>query len=182
MLKNSLFATTVLAAGTLGVAGAFAAADGTTGATSTGNLIVSMQILNQVKISNLADVNLGTYTGSNLTGSEAVCAYFNQGAVPAPIQLTVDSNDTPGTFELEDGGSNTIPYSITYDDGSGAAAVAAGVAATGVSVQANNTDDDCVTIGSDTGTFAFLATAANITGNPNGTYSEQINITVAPDI
>ena len=47
---------------------------------------------------------------------------------------------------------------------------------------AADADDDCATIAADNGSIDFTALATDITGNPNGTYSETLNITVAPSI
>ena len=183
-MKNTLFATTFLAMGATGVTVAMAAAQGATGATSTGNLVVSLIIDNKLKVSNLDDTSLGTFAGANLNATETICVYFNQ---VAPYQITFDSNDTPGTFELSDG-VNNIPYSMTFDDGiNGAQAVVAGTPITNRNSQGNDAvtgaNDDCATVPvGDNGTIAFTALATDITGNPNGTYSETLNITVAPSI
>lgn len=179
-VKNALFATTFLAMGATGVTVAMAAAQGTTGATSSGNLVVSLIVDNKLKVSNLDDTSLGTFSGANLTATETICVYYNQAA---PYQITFDSNDTPGTFELSDS-VNNIPYSFTYDDGTNpATAVVAGTPIANSNLGGNSAaDDDCVTVGGDNGTLAFTALATDITGNPNGTYSETLNITVAPSI
>ena len=182
-IKNTLFATTFLAVGAAGVATSMAATQGTTGPTSSGDLVVSLIVDNKLKVSNLDDTALGTFAGADLSATETICVYFNQ---DAPYQITFDSNDTPGTFELSDG-VNNIPYSFTYDDGTnGATAVVAGTPLTGRDLANNNAttgaDDDCATIAADNGTIDFTALATDITGNPNGTYSETLNITVAPSI
>ena len=182
-IKNTLFATTFLAMGAAGVATSMAATQGATGGTSSGDLVVSLIIDNKLKVSNLDDTSLGTFNGANLTASETICVFYNQ---TAPYQITIDSNDNPGTFELSDG-VNNIPYSMTYDDGvNGAAAVTAGTTIVNRNSQGNDTatgaNDDCVTLATDNGTIAFTALATDITGNPNGTYSETIDITVAPSI
>ena len=182
-IKNTLFATTFLAVGAAGVATSMAATQGTTGPTSSGDLIVSLVVDNKLKVSNLDDTALGTFAGADLSATETICVYYNQ---DAPYQITFDSNDTPGTFELSDG-VNNIPYSFTYDDGTnGATAVVAGTPLTGRDLANNNAatgaDDDCATIAADNGSIDFTALATDITGNPNGTYSETLNITVAPSI
>ena len=182
-IKNTLFATTFLAMGAAGVVTSMAATQGATGGTSSGDLVVSLIIDNKLKVSNLDDTALGTFAGANLTATETICVYYNQ---TAPYQILFDSNDNPGTFELSDG-VNNIPYSFTYDDGTnGAAAITAGVALTnrnsGGNDAATGANDDCGTLGADNGTIAFTAAAVDITGNPNGTYSETLDITVSPSI
>ena len=181
-IKNTLFATTFLAMGAAGVVTSMAATQGATGGTSSGDLVVSLIIDNKLKVSNLDDTALGTFTGANLTATETICVFYNQ---TAPYQVVIDSNDNPGTFELSDG-VNNIAYSMTYDDTNGAAAVTAGVALTNRDSNGNDTatgaNDDCATVGADNATIEFTALATDITGNPNGTYSETIDITVSPSI
>lgn len=180
MKKYALLTTSALICSMVGISTALAlATQGTPGATSAGDLIVSMTITNDVNVTNLADIVLGNYGGADLTGSSPVCVYFN---AANNYQITIDSNDTPGTFALEDGASNTIPYTVTYDDTNGAQAVTAGVAITGMDTGGNTTDDDCSTATADNGTLAVSVLATDITGNPNGTYAETLDISVAPDI
>ena len=122
-LKNTLFASTFLAVSAAGVAVSMAATQGVTGPTSSGDLVVSLVIDNKLKVSNLDDTSLGTWAGADLTANETICVFYNQTAV---YQITFDSADVPGTFELSDG-VNNIPYSMTYDDGvNGATAVVMG--------------------------------------------------------
>jgi len=179
MLKNSLFATTLLACGIAGVTAAVAVTQGSAGATSTGTSQLSLVINNKLNVTNLADTALGTYSGADMTGSDSICVYYNQ---TASYKITFDGTNTPGTFVLDDGSSNTIPYTISYDDGGGASAITAATALTGQSTGGNTTDDDCVTATADNGTVAYTVLATDITGNPNGTYTDTVQITVAPDI
>ncbi|MCW9015528.1 MAG: hypothetical protein OQJ89_01045, partial [Kangiellaceae bacterium] len=68
LVKTTLFA--------LGVASSsvMAATQGTLGTTSTGTLDITLDIDNLMRVSNLDDINLGTYAGAgNLTGSDAFC-------------------------------------------------------------------------------------------------------------
>ena len=185
-LKNTLFATSVIAAGFAGVTAAVAAtADGTTGPTSTGTLDISLKIDNKLKVSNLDAIDMGTFSGTAMTGTDDLCVYFNQGGA---YQVTVDSNDVPGTFELENAGT-TIPYTLQWDDGvAGLQALTAGTALTGLDVQGNDAttgaDDDCGTVaGGDNATIQSDAAAVDIlAAGTNATYTEEVSILVEPDL
>lgn len=178
MKKHLLLASTVIAGGVMGLTAAYAVTQGTEGPTSAGDFEVQLEIDNEVKISNLADIDMGVYDGADLTAVQDVCVYFNQ---DAPYSVVLDSNDTPGTFELEIGGE-TIPYTVEYADSDGTfEAVTAGTPLTGLNTATNTTDDDCVT-NADNAQIQVSALEADITGNPNGVYVETIDITVSPDI
>lgn len=180
-VRNTLFATSVLAAGIAGVTAAIAATvDGSTGPTSTGTMDISLIIDNKLKVSNLDAVALGTFSGADLTGNDTVCVHFNQTGF---YQVTIDSNDSAGTFNLDNAGT-LIPYSITWDDGSlGAQAVTAGTPLAGQTHGNSAADDDCATLTADNATIAFTAAAADINAaGVNGTYSEEISITVGPNL
>ena len=184
-IKNTLFATSVIAAGFAGVTAAVAAtADGTTGPTSTGTLDISLKIDNKLKVSNLDAIDMGTFSGSDMTGADTLCVYFNQGGA---YQVTVDSNDVPGTFELDNAGT-TIPYTLEWDDGvAGLQALTAGTALTGLDIGGNDSstgaDDDCVTVGADNATIQADAAAADIlAAGTNATYTEEVSILVEPDL
>lgn len=179
MKKHLLLASTVIAGGVMGLTAAHALTQGTAGPTSTGDFQVQLEIDNEVKISNLADIDMGVYDGADLTAVEDVCVYFNQ---DAPYSVTLDSNDVPGTFELEIGGQS-IPYTVEYADSTGTfQAVTAGTPLTGLNTATNTTDDDCVTATADNAQIQVSALAADITGKANGIYVETIDITVSPDI
>ena len=184
-IKNTLFATSMLAAGLAGTVAAYAATlDGTTGATSSGTLDIQLEIQNELKISNLTAIDMGLFTGSDMNATQPACVYFNRGDT-ASYQVTVDSTDVPGTFELENGGGTTIPYQLEWDDGVLVLTVlTAGTPLVGLDVNGNfSADNDCGGGGATDNTDIRASALATdiIAAGDNGTYQEEVSILVEPD-
>ena len=185
-MKNTLFATSMLVAGAAGVTTAYAATvDGSLGPTSTGTLDIQLEVQNEMLLSLLDTIDMGVFGGGDMSGTDDVCVYFNQAAT-ADYQVTVDSTDTPGTFELENGGGTTIPYTLTWDDeNAGAQALTAGTPLVALDDQANVTNDDCASAPVSDGSNATIASnvlAADIVAaGDNGIYQEEVSILVEPD-
>ena len=181
-IKNTLFATSVIAAGFAGGFTAHAAtADGVTGATSSGTLDIQLEIQNKLKISNLDLIDMGIFSGTDMNAQDTACAYFNQGAT-ASYQITVDSTDVPGTFELENGGGITIPYTLQWDDGVlGLTTLTAGTPLVGLKANAV-IDNDCDTSTNDNVVIRADALEADIVAaGANGIYTEEVSILMEPD-
>lgn len=107
-------AVAVLGAAAAGMANA--ATDGTLGATSQGSLNITLTIDPLVQISDLDDIDLGTFTGTGpMTGSDNVCVYSNNGG----FNITATGNGAANAFTLA-GSSATIPYSVEWANTSGA--------------------------------------------------------------
>jgi hypothetical protein len=107
----------VAAIATVAASNAFAATQGTLGATSTGSLNITLTINQLVQISALDDIALGNYTGGgNMTGFDDLCVYSNIGA----YRITATGNGTGAAFHLI-GGAATIPYAVQWADEAGAA-------------------------------------------------------------
>ncbi len=107
-----------IAVGVLAAGNVLAAVQGTVGtavppaqASSSGNLVVSLSVPNIVRISNLNDIALGTYAGVNMTGSDPVCVYRN---ITGNYAITANSTNGTGVFQLNDAGTSTIPYAVTW--------------------------------------------------------------------
>ena len=92
--------------------GAFAATDGVPGFSSTGTLYISISVDDEVRISNLGDIVLGTFAGADASGTSAACIYRNTAAA---YQITATGNGTANAFTLTDG-TNVVDYSVTYAD------------------------------------------------------------------
>ena len=97
---------------------AFAASQGTIGATSTGESVVSLTINDQVQISGVDDIALGAFDGTNdLTGSTAFCVY-RSGAGSYEMTLTAEGKST---FEVASATTlDTIPFTAKVDGDSDA--------------------------------------------------------------
>jgi hypothetical protein len=108
-------AVALVGAATAGVAQA--ATDGTLGATSQGTLNITLTIDPLVQISDLDDIDLGTFTGTGpMTGSDNVCVYSNNGA----FDITATGSGTASAFTLAGTGTNSIAYSVAWANTSGA--------------------------------------------------------------
>lgn len=146
-------ALAVAAVITFAAGSAFAATQGTLGATSTGSLDITLTIDPLVQISALDDIALGTYTGGgNMTGADDLCVYSNNGG----YDITATGNGAGNAFELIGAGAN-IPYTVEWATTAGAG--------TGTALTTG------VTLASQTGTF---------TGGPNcgGVDNAQVIVTV----
>jgi len=153
----------------------FAATQGTVGATSQGDLDINLTILDEVRISNLADITLGTFAGVDLTGSSPACVYRSGTGL---YQITADGDGAAGAFSLTDG-TNTVAYSVTYDDGSGASNMLTGNALTG-RVGGDPGSDTCANTG-DNGTIDVAVLATEMAALPAGAYTGTLTLTVAPE-
>lgn len=105
----SVFAMTSLALSI--AASAFAANDGSLGATSEGNLELDLQVLDSVEITSLDDIDFGTYGGTNTGGinqGDAFCVYVNGGD-----GYTITPTSSNGSFALlGDTDAETIAYTV----------------------------------------------------------------------
>ena len=168
LVKTTLFA--------LGVASSsvMAATQGTLGTTSTGTLDITLDIDNLMRVSNLDDINLGTYAGAgNLTGSDSFCVYRNGAGNYA---ITMTGSGAANAFTLANGG-NTLPYTVEFVNG-GNNAMTTGAALTG-QAGANTTSDTCG--GTDNVSVNVAVDNADLAAAPAGNYTGTLTIVVAPE-
>ena len=94
-------------------AAAFAASDGTAGATSTGTSDVSLTINDRVQITSVADIALGAYGGSGaMTGLSNYCVFRN-GGDDYKLNLTADT----GAFQVDSAlTGDSIAFTVRVDD------------------------------------------------------------------
>ncbi|WP_338578816.1 hypothetical protein [Halomonas salifodinae] len=160
--------------GWLGVMGLWcgslwAASDGAVGPTSSGTLQVQVQIPDLVRITDLADIDLGTYSGDagNLSGSSPACVRRNG---PGDYQLTVTSGN--GAFNLLNG-SESLGYSVSWGGG----AVTYGTPLTGLTPDSDSLGS-CSPV-ADQLTVEVLGSALH-QALP-GSYSDTLTLMVAPE-
>ena len=171
-------ATKGLVAGGIAVmiaANGFAANQGTTGATSEGDLTINLTVLDEVRISGLEDITLGTFAGLDLTGSSAACVYRSG---TGDYEITAEGDGAANAFTLSDG-TNTVAYTVDYDDGTGASAMTSGTALTG-QTGGDPGSDTCATTG-DNGTIDVEILATDMASLPAGAYTGVLTLTVAPE-
>jgi len=92
---------------------AFAASDGTAGATSTGTSDVSLTINDRVQITSVADIALGAYGGSGaMTGQSNYCVFRN-GGDNYKLNLTADT----GAFQVDSVATgDSVAFTVRVDD------------------------------------------------------------------
>ena len=157
-------------------ANSFAANDGVVGPTSEGDLNIALTILDEVRISGLSDIDLGSFAGADLSGSSTACV-FRSGTGNYEITATGDGNGD--SFELTDG-TNDVVYSVTYDDGNGAEDMTSGTVLPG-QTGGDPASDICDNTGGSNGTIAVSVAADDMAVLPAGAYAGILTLTVAPE-
>lgn len=166
---------TAVAFGAATAGTAHAANQGDLGATSQGDLTITLTIDSLVQISDLQDIDLGTFDGtSDLTGSDNLCVYSNSGG------FTITATGTGGgAFELA-GGGTTVPFAVEWANTSGAVT---GTALTSGSTKASNSPTfsgaDC---GGGTNTTVLVnVSQTDLGAAPAADYSGLLILQVAPE-
>lgn len=182
--RTSLFSVFFVATSALGVGAgyvAYAATDGTLGATSTGRSNITITVQREMRVNNINDIPLGTFDAatSPLTGFDPLCVYDNG---IGGYQVTLSSANGVGQFQMENG-TSVVTYSVEYDDsGTGANYVAAteGVPIT-TRANAATTNDSCVTLGADNARIRVRVTNADVSGSSsNGLHTDTLSVVIAP--
>ncbi len=170
ILVNSLLAMGLVASAST----VLAATDGTTGTTSTGNLIINATINEMIKISNMADIPLGTFAGVDLTGGNSACVYHN--GVDTYSVTATSTNGSGTVFQLSDG-TTDIAYTLDLNDGTSAHSMDSAVndnAFTG----ADTASESCG--GTPNLAISVTITAAALAATPAGAYTDTLTLLVAP--
>lgn len=152
--------------------GSFAATDGTLGFSSTGDLDITLSVADEVRISGMTDIAL-TFNGADTTDTSDACIYRNTGI---GYQITGTGDGALNAYELTDG-TNTVPFSVTMDDGNTVATLPAGTPVG--RTNADTLEDDCLTAGPNA-VLSVTVTAADALGLPASTYSGTLTLLVAP--
>jgi len=156
-------------------ANSFAANDGIVGPTSEGDLNINLTILDEVRISNLEDIDLGIFAGADLSGTSPACV-FRSGT--GNYEITAEGDGNGGAFELSDG-TNDVVYTVTYDDGAGAENMTSGTVLPG-QTGGDPGSDICDNTGNN-GTIEVTVEADAMAALPAGAYAGVLTLTVAPE-
>ncbi|MGI9324759.1 MAG: hypothetical protein ACR2PZ_06035 [Pseudomonadales bacterium] len=154
---------------------AIAATQGTPGFTSTGSLVITVDVNDEVRISSLADINLGPFAGVDMTGSSPACIYRN--GIPTTYQITGTGSGAANAFTLTDG-TNTVPYSVDYTDLNGTNALTTGSAL--LAQDGADNDVNCANTG-DNGSIDVTVTAVDAAALPAAAYTGTLTLVVAPN-
>lgn len=86
---------------------------GTVGSTSTGSVTITASVPGQVRISGLSDVSLtGVTPLADVSQAQDVCVWSNTSGRKYNVQA--NGSGSGGAFTLSDG-SNTYPYSVSWN-------------------------------------------------------------------
>jgi hypothetical protein len=138
-------------------------------------LTVTIDIPDSVRVSQLNDIDLGTFSGLDLNGSDSFCVFRASGL---PYAVTLTGSGTAGIFSLTNGVTE-IPLAVTWDDGTGAVAVSPGVLLT-TRVNSFSGNSHCNNGASNNATIAVAATAATVAASAptSGSYVGTITMIV----
>jgi len=175
MKKLQLIKTSIVALGLLS-GSVMAANNGSLGATSTGDLTITLDIASLVRVSNLNDINLGTFAGGagNLAGSDTFCVYRNG---TGNYNINMIGDGAASAFTLANG-ADTVAYSVDFVNGATTTPMATGTALAG-QTGANTTSDTCG--GVDNVSVNVAVSNAALASAPAGTYSGVLTMVVAPE-
>ncbi|MEM7097346.1 MAG: hypothetical protein AAF541_03735 [Pseudomonadota bacterium] len=168
LLKKIALGGTLVAA----AAGVQAASDGTVGASSTGSVELSLEVEAAVKISNLLDIDLGTFaTSATLSGFTEACIYSNSAAGYTVTATSASTGGTTSGFQLHNG-ADALNFSVEFD--STALAYNTLTNFTG----ARTIDDDCST-GNNT-RIDVEVDPVDASSISTGTYLATLTLLIAP--
>lgn len=153
-----------------------AAHDGVLGPTSTGDTDLSLSVPNLVKITGVADLNMGTYSGSGpLVTSDDVCVFTNDAS--GAYKVTARGSGTSFAFTLTDTNSHTMNYTVRWNDLSTVISLAADTASS-TRAGGNTTSQNCS--GGNSAQFEVTLTASALLSKPAGTYTGVLTLIIEP--
>ena len=159
---------------------ATAATDGRLGTTSsTGEVAISARVLALVQLSDLDDIDLGDFSGSDLQAADELCVYSNAGQ----YRVTATGNGGNGGKEFALAGKNLkqdLPYAITWSHGGAATRLTSGTTVT-VKTSAVTGADCTFGGGKNNAGIQVDISAADAQNASQDTYAGVLNITVAPN-
>lgn len=134
----------------------------------------SLTIAGVVRISQLNDINLGTFDGiSNLAASDSLCVFRN---FPGAYGVRVSGQGTGGAFVVVNGTSQ-VPVAVTWNDGTGAAALMAGALLSG-RANAYSADPDCAGGAANNAVLGVSVLAIDMQVADPGLHSGVLTVTV----
>jgi spore coat protein U-like protein len=140
----------------------------------------SITIADIVQVSNLANINLGAYSGiGNVVQAEEFCVYRNSAAARYNVSFSSVNQDPMGNFYLKNAGlSEAIPYTLQFIDSiAGVGGALVGLAP--LSGVGDNSSYNC--LGGDNAKLTITLTAADLQSSKSDNYNDTIVILVAPE-
>lgn len=138
-------------------------------------LSLSVSIGSYISLTQLTDINLGTFDGVNpLSGSDTVCVYRN---LSGGYGVRATGQGTGGAFVLANGPSQ-VSFSVTWNDGTGAVALTPGALLSG-RMNVNTTSLDCNAGATNNATLGVSVSAASLGAvSTTGLHSGTLTLTV----
>ena len=161
---------------------AYAATDGSLGATSTGSVSINASIAGRVRISGLSDVTFSSIDPAvDASNAQNVCVWSNTST--KGYNITATGSGTGGAFTLASGALPVVPYSVEWDDVSGSTTgsnLSSGSALTGQTSTATNSS--CSAGPASTASLIVKIGSADLqTMTAGPTYSGTLTLLVAPE-
>lgn len=161
---------------------AHAATQGNLGATSTGSVVINATVAPQVRISGLEDVSFNNPNpANNAFRAQNVCVWSNTATRNYKIEAVGNGGTSTTDLSISDG-TTAIPYSVEWDDVSGATSGAA--LASGVQVGGQNstaTKSDC-SGGGETASLIVRIAATDLQDmQAAASYTGTLTLTVTPE-
>lgn len=157
----------------------YAASDGETGASSEGDFELELTIPNLVRITGVADMNFGSYSGSGVfSRNDNVCVYTN--SANGQYLVTAQGSGAASAFTVSDGASHTIPYTVRWNDQTGTSGNIQLDPSVSSATQsgAHTSSETCS--GGDTANFEISFTQGALLGVPAGTYTGVLTLIIEP--
>lgn len=160
------------------VAGSALAVDGSFGTTSQGTTVITANVGNLVRITNIDDpITLAPNAGGDLVYTDTICLFRN-GTDNQNLNLTFSSLNGAGTFEVADGVNPNIAYTVDVVAGALSAAIVENTA----TLATGSTDNTpaCVASGGNNASYTLTIPLATIQTAVAGTYTDTLTILIAP--
>lgn len=158
----------------------YAATQGVVGSTSGGSLHISVFLgSGLIIIKGLDDIDLGTWSGTgDLVGASLHCVGTN--APANRFRVAATGTGAGAAFTLSNG-AGTLPYSVSYDDGTGFAQMTPGTYLPNRKGIALAAASNCQTSGNPLEARQVRIPEANLAVAPAGIYASVLTMTVAPE-
>jgi hypothetical protein len=160
---------------------AYAATQGTQGATSTGTVAISASVPSRVRITGLVDVAFTNQDPSTAaSNAQNVCVWSN--TATKGYSVTATGSGTAGAFTLTNG-STTVPYSVQWNESSAqtsGSALTSGTAGTGLNSTA--THNQCAAGPAASASLIVGIASADLSGmEAASNYTGTLTLVVAPE-
>lgn len=160
---------------------AYAATQGTLGTTSTGSIVITVQVASRVQITALNDV---TFTGIDpsvtATNAQSNCVWSN--TATKGYTITATGGGTGGAFTLRSGALTPVSYTVQWNQSTGQSsgtALSAGTAS--ATFNSTATTPTCATAPATTSSLIVTIPSAQLLNMASLTnYSDTLTLLVSP--